>query len=264
MRISPTRLGTFPYTDQTIMPSSAFTPEPDPVFDGLPFCLPEGKRLLFVSGIDTDAGKSVATGFYAREQLRAGVRVTTQKFIQTGAVGGSIDVRLHRRIMGIGETPEDRAGTTAPVVLPLPASPHLAAEVAGVTIDFGRIAAASHTLLETYDEVLLEGAGGLMVPLTRRHLTIDWLQKSGLPLLFVTNTKLGSINHTLLALEAVERRGIALAALLVNAWPGDIEPIASDNERFVTDYVREHFPEARILTVPKFEPKALADRSEGF
>ena len=62
----------------------------------------------------------------------------------------------------------------------------------------------------------------------------------------------------------MERRGIALAALLVNAWPGDIEPIASDNERFVTDYVREHFPEARILTVPKFEPEALADRSEDF
>ena len=140
----------------------------------------------------------------------------------------------------------------------------MAAEKDGRTIDLAIIAEATRKLQEQYEYVLLEGAGGLMVPLTRRYLTIDWLQKSGLPLLFVTNTKLGSINHTLLALEAVERRGIALAALLVNAWPGDIEPIASDSERFVTDYVREHFPEARILTVPKFEPEALADRSEGF
>ena len=179
------------------MPASAFAhaldPKSDPVFEGLPFRLPEGKRLLFVSGIDTDAGKSVATGFYARERLRAGVRVTTQKFIQTGAVGGSIDVRLHRRIMGIDETPEDRAGTTAPVVLPLPASPHLAAEAAGVTIDFGRIAAASRTLLETYDEVLLEGAGGLMVPVCDGLLTIDYVAKNGLPLILVASAKLGSI-----------------------------------------------------------------------
>ena len=69
-------------------------------------------------------------------------------------------------------------------------------------------------LSERYDAVLVEGAGGLMVPLTEENLTIDYIQESGYSLVFVTSGRLGSINHTLLSFEAIERRGIKLHTVM--------------------------------------------------
>ncbi len=220
------------------------------VFEGLPMTVPPRKTAWFVSGIDTDAGKSVASGWFARERLRAGARITTQKFIQTGAADESVDILLHRKIMGVPLGARDLDRTTAPVILPLAASPHLAAEAAGVEIPFHAIPEASAKLLAEFDELLIEGAGGLMVPLTRRTLTIDWLEASGLPLIFVTSMALGSISQTLLALEAVERRGIPLAGVLFNAWPEEVPIIREDSRAFVEGWLDRHFPKAFRLVVP--------------
>ena len=74
------------------------------------------KRAYFVTGIDTDAGKSIVTGVLARALSARGERVITQKFIQTGCDGLSEDIETHRRIMGIGLLPEDEDGTTCPIV----------------------------------------------------------------------------------------------------------------------------------------------------
>ncbi len=81
------------------------------------------QNVFFVSGIDTDAGKSYATGFLAREWNKNGQRTITQKFIQTGNVGHSEDIDLHRRIMGISFTKEDEEGLTMPEIFSYPASP---------------------------------------------------------------------------------------------------------------------------------------------
>ena len=83
------------------------------------------QNVYFVSGIDTDAGKSYATGFLAREWNKNGQRTITQKLIQTGNVGHSEDIDLHRRIMGIPFTKEDEEGLTMPEIFSYPASPHL-------------------------------------------------------------------------------------------------------------------------------------------
>ena len=77
------------------------------------------KNVYFISGIDTDAGKSYATGFLARELNRKGQRTITQKFIQTGNTGHSEDIDLHRRIMGTGYLPEDNEGLTMPEIFSL-------------------------------------------------------------------------------------------------------------------------------------------------
>ena len=132
-------------------------------------------NVYFVSGIDTDAGKSYATGYIARVWNAAGVRTVTQKFIQTGNTGMSEDILLHRKIMGCGILPEDEQRLTMPEIFSYPCSPHLASEIDGREIDFARIESATDTLSERYDAVLLEGAGGLMVPLTRDLLTIDYI-----------------------------------------------------------------------------------------
>ena len=165
-------------------------------------------NIYFVSGIDTDAGKSYCTAWLAKELANEGHRVITQKFIQTGNVGHSEDIDLHRRIMGTGYLPEDREGLTMPEIYSYPCSPHLAARIDGHPIDFDKIERATLELASRYDRVLVEGAGGLMVPLTEDFLTIDYVVQKHYPLVFVTSGKLGSINHTLLSFEAIRSRNI--------------------------------------------------------
>lgn len=211
-------------------------------------------KVFFISGIDTDAGKSYVTGYLARQWNEQGIRTITQKFIQTGNVGYSEDIDLHRRIMGTGYLPEDREGLTMPEIFSYPCSPHLASRIDGREIDFEKIGRATGELRSRYDCVLLEGAGGLMVPLTEEILTIDYIARENLPLIFVTSGKLGSINHTLLGLEAVRSRGITLHAVAYNLFPEEKDDtIRKDTERFVRKYLAEHFPQSEFILVPKMD-----------
>lgn len=209
--------------------------------------LPEG--IYFVSGIDTNVGKSYATGILARELSAAGRSVITQKLVQTGCIDSSEDIELHRRIMGIAPTDEDTAMLTAPEIFTYPCSPHLATVIDGRPIDFPRIDAATRTLAERYKIVLLEGAGGLMVPLTDTMLTIDFIEQHRYPVLLVTSGRLGSINHTLLSLEALERRGIETKALLYNAYPSlEDKTIEEDTRRYLQSHT-----DIEIVDIPLLE-----------
>lgn len=212
------------------------------------------QNVFFVSGIDTDAGKSYATGFLAREWNSNGKRTITQKFIQTGNVGHSEDIDLHRRIMNIPPTAEDEEGLTMPEIFSYPASPLLASQLDRRPIDFNKIKRATEILSERYDCVLLEGAGGLMVPLTTQLLTIDYIAQEKYPLIFVTSGKLGSINHTLLSLEAIQKRGIRLDSVLYNLYPTlEDTTIRQDTMDYIRNYLKDNFPETKFLTVPEIK-----------
>ena len=207
-------------------------------------------KIYFVSGIDTDAGKTVATGWLARELMRIGRRVATLKLVQTGAKGVSPDIALHRRIMQCA-LPEDDDGTTAPEIYTYPASPHLAAEIDKRPINFAHIDEAVQTLAKAYDVLLIEGAGGLMVPLTRHLSTIDYVKVAGWPVLFVGSGKLGAINHAVLSLEALERRRMPLAAFVWNRWFDGADPlIAADGRDYLKTYVSKHAPQALWFDCP--------------
>lgn len=209
------------------------------------------QNIYFVSGIDTDAGKSYCTAWYANQLATDGKRVITQKFIQTGNCGHSEDIDLHRRIMGTGYLPEDQEGLTMPEIFSYPCSPHLAARIDGRSINFDKIEQATLELANRYDTVLVEGAGGLMVPLTEEYLTIDYIADKGYPLIFVTSGKLGSINHTLLSLEAIQRRGIKLHAVLYNLYPPvEDHTIEEDTLKYIRHYLGKHFPETELAVVP--------------
>ncbi|SBV37898.1 ATP-dependent dethiobiotin synthetase BioD [uncultured Stenotrophomonas sp.] len=208
-------------------------------------------EVVFVSGIDTEIGKTVVTGWLARQWCEAGVDVITQKLVQTGCVGASDDILLHRRIMGCGLLDEDRGGHTMPALYAYPASPHLAARLEGRSIDLQAIDRATAYLCERYETVLVEGAGGLMVPLTEQLLTIDYVARRGWPLLLVTSGRLGSINHTLLSLEAVAARGIALHGIAWNGRDdGNDEVIAAESRGFIRSWMQARFPQARWYDVP--------------
>ena len=209
-------------------------------------------NIYFISGIDTDAGKSYCTAWYAKQLSLNGQRIITQKFIQTGNTGHSEDIDLHRRIMDIALTDDDREGLTMPEIFSYPCSPHLASRIDGRPIDFDKIERATEELSHRYDIVLLEGAGGLMVPLSEEFLTIDYVAQKGYPLLFVTSGKLGSINHTLLSLEAIKSRGIELDTVLYNLYPTvEDRTIQEDTQQFIQRYLQKHFPETKFRTVPE-------------
>ena len=129
------------------------------------------ENVFFVSGIDTNVGKSYATGHIARMWMDEGRTVITQKLVQTGNHGMSEDIELHRKIMDIGLTADDVSKTTMPEIFSYPCSPHLAAKIDGRDIDFAHIERCTRLLSDKYDRVLLEGAGGLMVPLTEDLFT---------------------------------------------------------------------------------------------
>lgn len=210
------------------------------------------QNVFFVSGIDTNIGKSYATAYLARLWNEQGRRTITQKFIQTGNPEGySEDIELHRRLMGMDYLPEDEQGLTKPEIFSYPASPHLAAQIDHRAIDFDKIKRATDTLSRDYDAVLVEGAGGLMVPLTEDFLTIDYVRQEGYPLVFVTSGRLGSINHTLLSFEAIERRGIKLHTVMYNMFPeGEDKIIQEDTEGYIRRYIDKHFPGAEFVKVP--------------
>ena len=209
------------------------------------------KNIYFVSGIDTNIGKSYATGILAALWNKEGRRTITQKFIQTGNEGYSEDIDLHRKLMGIGLTEEDKNGLTMPEIFSYPASPHLAAKIDKRPIDFNKIEQAAEVLSDKYDAVLVEGAGGLMVPLTEELLTIDYVAHRNYPLIFVTSGKLGSINHTLLSLEAIRNRDITLDTVVYNLFPEEDEDIIQrDTKEYISHYLEQNFPKAKFITIP--------------
>lgn len=204
----------------------------------------------FVSGIHTDAGKSYCTGWYARQLMDNGKSVITQKFIQTGNTGMSEDIEVHRRLMGIGYLPEDLDHTTAPLIFTHPCSPQLAARIDNREIDLCVIDEASDRLEKKYDVVLVEGAGGLMVPITDEFLTIDYVASRRLPLIMVVNSSLGSINHAILSFEAIASRGIAMPIVLYNRYFDSDPLIAEDTYGFISRYLSRNFPDTRLIEVP--------------
>ncbi len=211
-------------------------------------------NIYFVSGIDTNIGKSYVTGWLAAEWNGQGIRTITQKLVQTGNEKVSEDIEIHRRIMGCGLLADDLEGLTMPEIYSYPCSPHLAAEIDSRPIDFEKISKATEALSEKYDAVLLEGAGGLMVPLTRDLLTIDYARNMSYPVILVTSGRLGSINHTLLSLEALKSRNMTLKALVFNDFPVEEDTrIADDTRQYLENYISTYFPDAEYLRVPVIE-----------
>lgn len=204
----------------------------------------------FLSGIDTDAGKTFATAFLAQKFIDEGRSVATQKFVQTGCTGISEDIEAHRRIMGIDLLPEDIDGTTCPIIFTYPASAQLAARIDGREIDLSLVDRSRRILESRYDIVIIEGAGGLMVPLTDDFITIDYAVTRRLPIILVTNGILGSINHTLLSLEAIKSRGLELPYVIYNHHFDKDAVIAEDTLGFIQRYLQRHFPATTLLEMP--------------
>ena len=203
-------------------------------------------KILFVSGIDTGVGKTVATGLMARYLVKRGVNVATIKLVQTGNVGFSEDRDEHRRLMG-RTLPEDAENLTAPQIFAFPASPHLAAALERRTVDTDKIRAACCELAARYEIVLAEGAGGLAVPLTEELLTVDFAAAENYPLILVSSGKLGSLNHTILSLECAASRRMRVLGIVFDHAPDADPAIDADSMRMMKKYrARYGFPPVTV------------------
>ncbi len=207
-------------------------------------------KVIVITGIDTGIGKTMATGLLARTLMKGSCSVMTQKLVQTGCSGASEDILKHREIMGIPLQEADRDGTTCPYVFSYPASPHLAAAMENRVVETSVIRDATRSLQAKYDIVLLEGAGGLLVPLDGGLLLADYLQAQAYPLILVTGGRLGSINHTLLGLEACRNRGLQLNGLLYNLWSGNDSVVADDTRKVLQRFLRKYGYGCPLIDLP--------------
>ena len=224
-------------------------------------------RVFFVSGIDTGIGKTVATGLMARFLMSKGTDCTTVKMVQTGCDGFSEDLEAHRRMCGSGLLPEDSEGLTAPQVFKFPSSPSLAARLEGRSVDLGRISSCVDECARRRDVVLVEGAGGLLVPLSDDTLAADFAASRGWTLVLVTCGRLGAVNHTLLSLEAAKARGMSVAGVVQNWHPEADATIDADTEREIRRALGRMGLPPVVVRVPRTvegEPLPQVDFSELF
>ena len=172
---------------------------------------------LFVTGTDTAVGKTYVTAMIARESAARGIRVGAYKPACSGSIdtdGGPVweDVEMLRQ--AIGTDVERRR--ICPQCLRAPLAPPIAARLEHRTVDSQRLREGARWWEGRVDLLLVEGAGGLLCPLTEREPVADLAADLGFPLLVVARLGLGTINHTLLTIEAARSRGLAVAGIVMN------------------------------------------------
>ncbi len=141
----------------------------------------------------------------------------------------------------------DRCGLTCPYVFSTPCSPHLAAKRDGHDIDITVIDRATMELSRQYDVLLIEGAGGLSVPITEDYTFADYLEERKIPTILVTTPRLGSINHTLNFLEIAGYRNIPIAAVIYNVYGEFSREIRKDSRELFQYYLRKYGSTAPVI-----------------
>jgi dethiobiotin synthetase len=185
-------------------------------------------RGLFVTGTGTEVGKTVVAAVIAHSLAAKDRTVAVFKPAVTGLEEpGEPDHELLRRASDSNQADDE----IAPYRYNPPVSPHLAAEMAGERIEPPRLLRAAGRAAETADVLVCEGVGGLMVPLAPGYLVRDLARELALPLVVAAAPGLGTINHTLLTLEAARAAGLEVASVVLTPWPEEPDPIQSSNRR---------------------------------
>jgi dethiobiotin synthetase len=200
---------------------------------------------VFVTGTGTEVGKTVVAAVIARTLAADGKRVALFKPAVTGLdEAGEPDHALLRRAAGSEQGDEE----IAPYRYGLPMSPHLAAKLAGEEISPARLLAAARTASTGADTLVCEGVGGLLVPLAADYLVRDLAVDLGFPLVIASSPGLGTINHTLLTIEAARSAGLEIVAVVLTPWPDDPSPIEKSNRETIAQLGR-----VEVETLPRLD-----------
>ncbi|HEY8808638.1 MAG TPA: dethiobiotin synthase [Solirubrobacterales bacterium] len=196
---------------------------------------------IFVTGTGTEVGKTVVAAAIAHTLAEDGKRVAVFKPAVTGLDDFSADGPQSEQI---GRLPDhvllrEAAGSTqsddevAPYRYGPPMSPHLAAELAGEEIQPARLLDAASAAVASSEAFVCEGVGGLLVPLAAAYLVRDFAVDLGLPLAIAASPGLGTINHTLLTIEAARSAGLEVAAVVLTPWPEKPSQIEESNRETI-------------------------------
>ncbi len=196
-----------------------------------------GNQGFFITGTDTGVGKTVATACLLSLYRKHGLNVGVMKPVETGvdpecSSSANSDAKF---LMEIAQS-TDSLSEVCPIRLKTPASPYQAGKMENRSIDIDRIINSFRLLAGKYDPMLVEGVGGLLVPLTPRYLICDLIRDLGLPLLVVGRNSLGTLNHTLLTLRAAQQAGIRVRGVILNrTHPGGKDAIEQGHADIITE-----------------------------
>ncbi|MGA3252491.1 MAG: dethiobiotin synthase [Paraburkholderia sp.] len=209
---------------------------------------------LFVTGTDTEIGKTLVSATLLRGFARAGLRAAAMKPIAAGAF--EVDGVWHNE-------DADQLDAASSVLLPptlrtpyllkAPAAPHIVAALENVTLDIDRIVDCHAQALELADIVVVEGVGGFRVPLTDTHDTADLALALNLPVVLVVGMRLGCISHALLTAEAIAARGLHLAGWVANRVDPDMS-FADENIAAIRDRLKRQHDTPLLGIVPHLNP----------
>jgi len=207
-------------------------------------------RGVFVTGTDTEVGKSVLAAAICAALAARGERVAAFKPAVTGLDeepgGFGRDHELLASVASAGQTPEE----VAPYRFGPALSPHLAAELAGVTIEPAELVAAARV----HELLVCEGVGGLLVPITSGYLVRDLAVDLALPVMIAARPGLGTINHTLLTVEAGRAAGLRVAAVVMTPWPEEPTSLERSNRTTI-----ERLGRVEVSGLPRTTPERIAE-----
>lgn len=206
---------------------------------------------LFITGTDTDVGKTFFTALFLRALRKHGVNAVGMKPISCDAVA---DVEA---IASASEY-DGALSDLNPVSFDLPLAPLTAAVLSGTQIDLDPIFATFNRLKSTYSSVIVEGAGGWLVPVLPDYFMADLAIDLDIPVLIVVDNKLGALNHTLLTVDSLQRRGVECAGLVLNNRTVSQSPATTTNRAILETLLpipirAEIFPDQTTLDLAGFE-----------
>ena len=181
---------------------------------------------VFVTGTDTGVGKTLVSAALVRRLAQLGRRVGVMKPVETGVEAGLSDHSDAARLMAAGVN--DSLDLVSPYRFAAPVAPYAAAAAQGRVIELSEIVRQYDALAVRYSCVVVEGAGGLLVPMGTEWDISDLISRLGLPVLLVGQVGLGGINHALLTLEALARRQLPVLALLLNETTPSSTPVQQE------------------------------------
>ena len=185
-------------------------------------------KCYFITGTNTDIGKTVITAGLSLVSSSLGLKTAVMKPVQTGIKEYEEDLNVISRINpNLIKSDEN---LHSPYKFNLASSPHLAADMEGMVIDRRKIIKSFLELRNTdIDTLLVEGAGGIYVPITGDYFMLDLIADLQIPVIIVTTTELGTINHTLLTINALRAARIETAGIVFNKVPKNLGLIARNN-----------------------------------
>jgi dethiobiotin synthetase len=216
---------------------------------------------FIITGTDTDVGKTFVTATLSLWLQDQGVNLGPMKPVQTGSVfrdnvWNAPDLDFTLSMLGKSPAPEHRK-LMQPFCYEPACSPHLAVPAGDTGPTCDAIVGAAMELSHHHDAIVVEGAGGLMVPLNDREMMVDLFTALRLPIVLVARVGLGTINHTLLSIEALKRRGLTVAGVVMNETTpqsADDAFIRADNPKTIT-----HFGKVPFLGTLPFSPEPTPD-----